>query len=119
VRLDRLARRLVIADRLDGEGEHEVRLAFHLGPRVACELRAAEAHLRWEADGTGHSATLVLPDGLAWQRVEGRTDPPGGWYSPAFDERVPTVTLLGTGRVGPGRPLVTVLQLDIGGPGLR
>ena len=113
VRLDRRARRLVVTDLLDGDGSHDCVLAFHLGPEVACELRGDEAVLRWDADGS-HHATLALPDGLAWQRVEGRTDPPAGWYSPAFDERVPTTTLLGTGRVGRDRPLVTVLQLDSG-----
>jgi hypothetical protein len=113
VRLDRRARRLVITDRLDGDGGHDCCLAFHLGPEVACELRGGEAVLRWDADGS-HHATLALPDGLAWQAVEGRTDPPAGWYSPAFDERVPTTTLLGTGPVGRDRPLVTVLQLDFG-----
>ncbi|HEX6674356.1 MAG TPA: alginate lyase family protein [Actinomycetes bacterium] len=121
VRLDRAARQVVITDRLDGAGAgrlrraslHDCRLAFHLGPEVACELRDGEATLRWDADGS-HRATLSLPDGLAWQRVEGRTDPPAGWYSPAFDERVATTTLLGTGRVGRDRPLVTVLQLEPG-----
>ena len=56
----------------------------------------------------------ALPDGLAWRRLEGQTDPPAGWYSPAFGVRVPAVTLLGTGRVGRGQVLITVLQLDPG-----
>ena len=60
------------------------------------------------------AATLALPDELAWRRLEGQTDPPAGWYSPAFDVRVPAVTLLGTGRVGGGQALRTVLQLDPG-----
>ena len=62
----------------------------------------------------GRPPWLALPEGLDWQRLEGQTDPPAGWYSPAFDERVPATTVLGTGRVGRGRPLVTVLQLDSG-----
>ena len=67
------------------------------------------------ADGHGRrGATLTLPDELAWRRLEGQTDPPVGWYSPAFGARVPTVTLVGSGRVGDGRALTTVLQLDPG-----
>jgi Heparinase II/III-like protein/Heparinase II/III N-terminus len=115
VRLDRRARRLVIEDQLVTTGAHDCRLAFHLGPGVVCLLRGSQATLRWEdRDGHRHGATLALPEGLDWQRLEGQTDPPAGWYSPAFDERVPATTLLGTGRVGRGRPLVTVLQLDSG-----
>jgi hypothetical protein len=113
LRLDRRARRLVIEDRLEG-GAHDCRLAFHLGPDVACTLEGGRAVLAWH-DGQGRrGATLALPDGLAWRRLEGQTDPPAGWYSPSFGVRVPAVTLVGSGRVGPGRALVTVLQLDPG-----
>jgi hypothetical protein len=115
VRLERRARRLVIEDRLVTTGAHDCRLAFHLGPWVVCVLRGSQATLRWDdREGRRNAATLALPEGFDWQRVEGRTDPPAGWYSPAFDERVPATTLLGTGRVGRSRPLVTVLQLDSG-----
>ena len=95
-------------------GAHDCRLAFHLGPDVACTLEDGRAGLEWPADHGRRIATLALPDGLAWRRLEGRTDPPAGWYSPAFGVRVPTVTLLGSGRVGRGQALVTVLQLDRG-----
>jgi hypothetical protein len=113
VRLDRRARQLVVEDGLDG-GAHDCRLAFHLGPDVACTLECARAVLQWP-DGHGRrGATLTLPDQLVWRCLEGQTDPPAGWYSPAFGARVPTVTLLGSGRVGHGRALTTVLQLDPG-----
>ena len=68
----------------------------------------------WRADHGQRGATLALPDALAWRCLEGQTDPPAGWYSPSFGVRVPSVTLLGSGRVGPGQALTTVLQLDPG-----
>ena len=113
VRLDRPERRLVVEDRLDG-GAHDCRLAFHLGPDVACTLDRGRAVLEWCDDHGRWGATLTLPGELAWRCLEGQTDPPMGWYSPAFDARVPTVTLVGSGRVGDGRALTTVLQLDPG-----
>jgi hypothetical protein len=114
VRLDRRARRLVIEDSIDTASAHDCRLAFHLGPDVACTLEGGRAELEWPADSGRQSATLALPDGLAWRRLKGRTDPPAGWYSPGFGVRVPAVTLLGDGRIGDGQALVTVLQLDRG-----
>jgi len=103
----------VIEDRLDG-GSHDCRLVFHLGPDVACALDGGSANLRWH-DGYGwRGATLMLPVCLAWQRFEGQTNPSAGWYSPAFGVRVPAVTLVGSGRTGPGRILTTALQLDPG-----
>jgi hypothetical protein len=114
VRLHRPARQLVIEDRLESEGSHDCRLAFHLGPEVACSLRGSKAALSW--DGGRRSATLTLPKSLTWRCVRGQTDPPVGWYSPAFDVRVLACTLLGTGRVSRGQALVTTLQLDPGSP---
>ena len=114
VRLDRRVRRLVIEDRLDTGAVHDCRLAFHLGPNVACTLEGCRADLEWLTDRGRRSATLALSDTLAWRRLEGRTDPPAGWYSPTFGVRVPAVTLLGSGRIGRGQDLVTVLQLDPG-----
>jgi len=114
VRLERPARRLVIEDRLDTRGAHDCRLAFHLGPEIACVLVGDQARLEWRVEHGRRRATLHLPGELAWERLEGRTDPPAGWYSSAFDVRVPTVMLLGSGRVGGGQGLRTVLQLDPG-----
>jgi hypothetical protein len=114
VLLDRRARQLVVEDRLDTDGAHDCRLAFHLGPEVACALEGGQAVLEWPGDHDRRRATLALPGELTWWRLEGETDPKAGWYSPAFDVRVPAVTLLGTGRVGGGQVLRTILQLDPG-----
>jgi hypothetical protein len=115
VRLERPSRRLVIEDRLDTRGAHDCRLAFHLGPEVACALEGGTAIMEWRGDHGRRRATLALPDELDWWCLEGQRDPVAGWYSPAFDVRVPTVTLLGTGRLGGGQVLRTILQLDPGG----
>jgi hypothetical protein len=114
VLLDRPARRLVVEDRLETESGHECRLAFHLGPTIACVLEDGRAVLEWAAPHTRRRATLVLPGALTWSRHHGETDPKAGWYSPAFGARVPAVTLLGTGRVRNGQVLRTVLQLEPG-----
>ena len=103
----------MVEDRLDG-GAHDCRLAFHLGPDVACTLEDGSALLRWHDRHGRRGATLRLPAELAWQRLEGQTDPPAGWYSPSFAVRVPAVTLVGSGRVGSGQILTTALQLDVG-----
>jgi len=112
--LDRRARQLVIEDRLETAGAHKCRLAFHLGPAVACTLEDGQANLEWPADCGHRTVTMALPDELVWQRLEGQTDPPAGWYSPSFGVRMPTVTLLGTGRIGRNQALTTVLQLHPG-----
>ena len=113
VRLDRRARQLVIEDRLD---RRRPRVPPGLPPRSRGRLHPLSAlgPSSWRADHGRRGATLALPDGLVWRRLEGQADPPAGWYSPAFGVRVPTVTLLGTGRVGHGQALITVLQLDPG-----
>jgi hypothetical protein len=111
VELDRPARALTVVDRLESAGEHACRLAFHLGPTVRCELDGARAALHWPgAQGDGRVAELRLPPELDWSAVSGQLEPPLGWYSPAFDEKHATVTLLGVGRLGGGRELRSQLH---------
>jgi hypothetical protein len=113
VRLDRVAGLLEIDDFLESGEKHDVRLSFHLGPAVECLLGSDHADLSWTGpDHAPVAATLSLPEELEWVSVCGRTDPPEGWYSPAFGALVPTVTLVGVGRLGTGRPLRTTLAVN-------
>jgi hypothetical protein len=84
---------------------------FHLGPDVDCGLEGAIAFLSWEVDGQARMATLELPEGLEWRSVRGDEDEPLGWFSPAYDVRVPVYTLEGIGEIGPGQALTTRLVL--------
>jgi hypothetical protein len=105
VRLDRAARILEIVDQVDG-GDHDIRLAFHLGPSVAAVLDGSDARLTWAGGG----AQLSLPAELSWTLHHGETDPILGWYSPGLGVRVPARTLVGQGNSLPGVPLSTCLQ---------
>lgn len=105
-------RHLAVVDIVTGDGrEHPLRLAFHLGPSVNARLDGRLAHLAWaDRDGRLHSATLTLPDDLSWSAHRGETDPILGWYSPRFGERVPAVTLVGSGILRDQLELCTALE---------
>jgi hypothetical protein len=53
---------------------------------------------------------MELPRQLGWSLHKGEGDPILGWYSIGLGQRVPALTLLGTGDVMPGVPLITRLQ---------
>jgi hypothetical protein len=106
VRLDRSARSIDICDELDG-GQHDVRLAYHLGPEVEAALDGSHAVLRWPGASTPGEARLELPPQLRWSLHRGEADPILGWYSPSLGRRVPTFTLLGCGQCAAGAPLTT------------
>jgi hypothetical protein len=109
VELDRAAARLVVTDRLIGAGRHAARLSFHLGPEVDCHLDRAVARLRWP--GQPVALTLELDPALAWTVHRGEEDPPEGWYSSGFGQKVPACTLIGTGEIAAGEQLRCVLTL--------
>ena len=109
VRLDREDRIVEIEDRVAG-GRHPARLAFHLGPDVSCILDGALARLSWTGPGGRREARMALPPSLAWSVHRGETDPPLGWYSPAFGRKTPATTLIGEGLADPAAPLLTTLR---------
>jgi hypothetical protein len=129
VLLDRASRCIDIVDEIEG-GQHDLRLAFHLGPEVEVELTGSYAALGWPAActhgarlagcthgarpaGCTHGAArLELPAGLEWTLHRGGTDPILGWYSGGLGQRVPAFALIGCGRSVPGVPLITRLEFS-------
>ncbi len=119
VLLDRATRSIGIIDQIQvnraHDGEHDVRLAFHLGPDVRARLEGASAILSWPWVSAPVMARLDLPRALRWSLHRGETSPILGWYSDGLGRRVPSFTLLGSGRCLPDVPLVTRLDfLDVG-----
>jgi hypothetical protein len=55
--------------------------------------------LSWPGRSGVVAAALHLPANLTWSRHRGEEDPPLGWYSPRFAERVPSTTLVGEAAV--------------------
>jgi hypothetical protein len=102
--LDRMADALTIVDRIDANAPVAVRLAFHVHPGVTVKLEAGRAWLR---DGGTALAVLDLPNGLHWQAHRGEENPTLGWTSPAFGEKEPCVTLVGSGMLTPGQRIET------------
>lgn len=99
VSLDRGRRLLSIRDVLAASTDHRLRLTFHLGPEVEVRLAGHTAELSWRGVDGDVAAQLRLPEQLSWSVHRGETEPVLGWYSPRFGQRVPTTTLLGTGRL--------------------
>lgn len=102
VRLDSVRRELELDDVVTCEQSHDVRLALHLGPLVeVVSLSPAHhvAELRWQGRSGAVAAVLHLPADLVWSHHRGEEDPPLGWYSPRFAERVPSSTLIGEATI--------------------
>jgi hypothetical protein len=113
VSLDRERRALAISDVLEGTGHHDVRLAFPLGPGVDADIEGSVAALRWmDHRGVERRAVLSLPETLRWRAHRGEEQPPMGWFSPGFGQKVPAFLLVGTGRLAAGEELRSELQLS-------
>ena len=109
VTLERTTRVLTICDMIRGSrgGSPPARLAFHLGPNVACRLELGCAMLSWP----GGSAELELSQALNWTLHCGQVNPPLGWFSPSFVVKKSTVTLLGVNPALEGPPIVSRLRI--------
>jgi hypothetical protein len=107
------ASQIAIEDEIESKGSRACRLAFHLGPAVEASLHGNRAELSW-AGAAEHSASIELPAALRWRAIRGQEDPPLGWFSPSYGEKVPITTLLGDGRIESGLPLATLFRFHGG-----
>jgi hypothetical protein len=117
VRLSPIERTLTVQDLLTARRRgraHAMSMSYHLGPDVTAVLDGAHARLSWRTpQGVVRRASLDLPGVLAWSVRRGESDPPAGWYSPAFGQRVPATTLIGSGAVLGHGDMVTRLAFDL------
>lgn len=104
--LDRRTLGLTITDWIDATAPVPVRLALHLHPAIALTLEGHQARLRW----SGGAAVIDLPEKLSWSVHRGVEQPPLGWFSPEFGEKMPTTVLIGSGEMSPGERLETRLM---------
>lgn len=112
--LDR--KKLILEDKLDGSGRHDIEWRLHVHPDWTITLNTADAVLtpitapRQSESGpmTVRPLKLALDPKLKWRL--GRASKDSGWYSPVFGCKLPAFTLIGQSQ----QPLPLELNNHIG-----
>jgi hypothetical protein len=105
--LDKRARRLVVADRLEMQGSHDVELFFHCAE--GCSVDAVPGGFLVGRDGV--HVKLLLPACGDSSVHKGELAPLLGWASRAFDRRTPIHTIAWRARLSGPSELRTELHL--------
>ena len=100
----------VVVDQISGQGEHAARLHW-LGGAYPHDYTPAEGTLRLATPAGPFTVTVLDLEGraVAGDVVRGSSDPPRGWLSRYYGEKIP-VPSLGVERSGP-LPLTLVTLL--------
>jgi hypothetical protein len=96
LRLQKKSRTLVVMDRLECHGSHDVEMFFHFGAQ--CQVRQVGCS-SFEAVNGNKRLCLRLDTQLRPTLYRGSEQPISGWVSPAFGVKQPTFTLIGRGQV--------------------
>jgi hypothetical protein len=97
IALDKVARRVVVNDKLQMAGEHNIELFFHCSER--CQVDPArDGYVLSQA---GRTLTLRLPqaEGATWRVYHGSVAPISGWVSRRFDDKRPAPTIAWQSRL--------------------
>jgi len=107
VSLEKSTHRLAVIDRLEGSGDHTVRIPYHLAPGVSAE--AAEPGL---CRLTTDAGTFLL----VWRNHEDwNTELEDGWVSPSYGIKLPASVLIFS-RAGPVKPLMVGIMPEAAAP---
>lgn len=109
VQFEKQHSRLQVTDELLGSGTHQVEMFWHFGEQ--CAVLANGRDVRVSCGDVFLSMTL--PEELRCNVHRGVERPePTGWISRSFDAKVPTTTLIATGRIEGAARLVTRFNID-------
>lgn len=79
-----------VKDEIDCQGEHRINIYFHLHPDCGAVLEGNRVTVSFP----GGQCELLSPEGCSLQIVEGSEAPLSGWYSPAYDIRIKTKSII-------------------------
>jgi hypothetical protein len=101
--------RLLVTDELLGSGTHQVEMFWHFGEH--CAVLANGRDVRVSCGDV--LLSMTLPQELRCNVHRGVERPePTGWISRSFDAKVPTTTLIASGRIAGAARLVTRFNID-------
>ena len=87
---------ILVEDIIECVAEHQLEFNWHFSP--ACQVRLEGRTVLVSAPGV--RLAMEMPDGEAQPHlVAGREDPPLGWVSPCFDQKIPAPTVVWTETV--------------------
>ncbi len=103
--------RVLVTDKVLGDGEHALDVHFHFAPDVMIVARAEGGG--WMVSKPGGQSMLVIATDEAWQweTFHGSEAPVLGWYSPALGMKVPAYTLRGRWRGSIPTHLTTTISV--------
>ena len=107
VHLDAATRELTIEDELEMNGEHEVRVAFHLSE--LCSVQGVNGTTVL-VDAAGRRITLALDPQLRVEVWRGSMTPRAGWISRGYHHREAVSTIVGSARLRGRQRLATRLS---------
>lgn len=105
---ERPARLVKVTDHIQSAAAHHVEIFWHFAEECRLTLHAGAAR----ATRDGVELVLLWPASLQARLVRGSEDPPLGWISHRFDEKVPGDVLVVSGRVPGGWRGVTTIQIS-------
>jgi len=93
---DKTANLIQVKDRIECKQEHQVEIFWHFSESCLVEVQDSRVSARNKC-----VVTTISMTGTEWrpELVRGRNEPPLGWVSRSFDEKVPTDSIVWTGRV--------------------
>jgi uncharacterized heparinase superfamily protein len=101
-------RSYILHDAVSGEGSHTLEQFFHCDPR--CTVRVEGRRVFVDREG----ARIVLEMDERLDRIRllsGSETPPGGWFSPGYDRKSPTSTIVGELHTTGTTTLTTTIHL--------
>lgn len=109
VALDHRERTIVITDELVGKGAHDVSIHFHFGETCEMDKDALAAGHCLISFGD-HSVEMVFDEALSLEAVKGAESPIGGWLSRGYHRKVPTLMVVGRGKILGNAKFVTTMK---------
>ncbi len=109
IRFDKRSGQIRIVDRLECRLAHRIEVFWHAAE--ACQVEVENGVVAFHNDGVAFSMTM---EGGAWhpQLISGQEDPPLGWVSRRFDEKMPCTTVVWRGEIKGTTELVTSILIS-------